>query len=250
MNEICRKDHLARNVARLQRLFPKAFGFFPKTWTLPIEWNEFVLYHKSKKGNCYIAKPDHGCQGKGIFLFKDLNTIQDLKQSDLVVQNYITNPCLVDGYKFDLRVYVLITSVEPLRVFVYDDGLARFATEKYVHPNESNLSQVCMHLTNYAINKHSEQYIHDQDKGSKRTIKSVLAELEKTRNVEQGHVWGRICEVILKTVLAVQPHLSKNLKNEVWLDWLLVPNLKMKKRLFRWISKSISFFRLSLSTSS
>ncbi|VDQ15323.1 unnamed protein product [Trichobilharzia regenti] len=53
-----------------------------------------------------------------------------------VIQEYIDNPLLIDGYKCDLRVYVLITSCDPLRIFMYNDGLVRLGAEKYVKPNE------------------------------------------------------------------------------------------------------------------
>lgn len=48
-------------------------------------------------------------------------------------------PFLIDGFKFDMRIYVLITSCDPLRIFMYEEGLARFATMPYTEPSNSNL---------------------------------------------------------------------------------------------------------------
>lgn len=90
-------------------------------------------------------------QGKGIFLTKKIEEIP-LDQR-VVVQRYLSKPYLIDGLKFDLRIYVLVAGVDPLRLFVYHQGLARFATETYVVPNKDNMDDICMHLTNYAINK-------------------------------------------------------------------------------------------------
>lgn len=49
-----------------------------------------------------------------------------------MMSHYVNNPYLINGYKFDLRIYVGITSINPLWVYVYEEGLVRFATSKYV----------------------------------------------------------------------------------------------------------------------
>lgn len=80
----------------------------------------------------YIAKPEALSQGKGIFLFNSIDRLpSDWESSNFVVQKYIHNPFLIDGLKFDFRIYVLLRSLSPLRIYVYKEGLARFATTPY-----------------------------------------------------------------------------------------------------------------------
>jgi len=43
---------------------------------------------------------------------------------------------LLDGLKFDLRIYVLLYGVSPLRIFVYNEGLVRLATDAYTKPSD------------------------------------------------------------------------------------------------------------------
>lgn len=50
-----------------------------------------------------------------------------------------SQPFIIDGFKFDLRIYVLMTSCDPLRIFAYNEGLARFATTSYSLPCTDNL---------------------------------------------------------------------------------------------------------------
>ena len=61
--------------------------------------------------------------------------------------------------KFDLRLYVLILGVDPPRVFLFKDGLARLATKAYSKPTDNNMQNMQMHLTNYAINKNSTTFM-------------------------------------------------------------------------------------------
>lgn len=58
----------------------------------------------------------------------------EIKYDRCVVQRYMHKPYLIDGLKFDLRIYVLVAGIDPLRIFVYEEGLARLATEEYRAP--------------------------------------------------------------------------------------------------------------------
>jgi tubulin polyglutamylase TTLL6/13 len=73
-----------------------------------------------------IVKPDQMSQGKGIFLTNEIEHI-DLRELS-VVQEYLNDPYLIDGLKFDLRLYVLVVSCDPLKIYIHKEGLVRFAT--------------------------------------------------------------------------------------------------------------------------
>jgi hypothetical protein len=66
----------------------------------------------------------------------------------MVVAKYIDNPLLVNGHKWDLRLYVAVTSYDPLCIYLYEEGLVRFATVRYDSTGK-NLWNPCMHLCNY-----------------------------------------------------------------------------------------------------
>uniref|UniRef100_A0AAR2KYL8 SWIM-type domain-containing protein n=1 Tax=Pygocentrus nattereri TaxID=42514 RepID=A0AAR2KYL8_PYGNA len=76
-------------------------------------------------------------------------------------------PFLIDGFKFDLRIYGLVTLIDSLQVFLYEDGLAHCCTNQYCYPKHSNMHDVCMHLTNYAINNNRENFVRFDNAGSK-----------------------------------------------------------------------------------
>ena len=78
------------------------------------------------------------------------------KITDVLVSEYISNPLLINGKKFDLRIYVCITCANPLRFYIYEDGLVRFATENFTLSSE-NMSNRYVHLTNYSVNKHNHK---------------------------------------------------------------------------------------------
>ena len=56
-----------------------------------------------------------------------------LEGKDIIVQRYLSKPLLLDGIKFDLRVYVVVMGFNPVKAFICDEGLARFCTVSEVH---------------------------------------------------------------------------------------------------------------------
>lgn len=74
-----------------------------------------------------------------------------------MIQKYIRQPALINGHKFDFRIYVLVTSViEPLTIFIFSDGLVRLASEKY--NSTKNIGDPFIHLTNYSLNKNNTNF--------------------------------------------------------------------------------------------
>ncbi|XP_058997408.1 tubulin polyglutamylase TTLL11 isoform X3 [Mustela lutreola] len=160
----------------------------------------------------FIVKPDSGCQGDGIYLIKDPSDIRlagTLQSRPAVVQEYICKPLLIDKLKFDIRLYVLLKSLDPLEIYIAKDGLSRFCTEPYQEPSPKNLHHTFMHLTNYSLNIHSGNFVHSDSTstGSKRTFSSILCRLS-SKGVDIKKVWSDIISLVIKTVIALTPELK------------------------------------------
>ncbi|XP_038601433.1 tubulin polyglutamylase TTLL7 isoform X3 [Tachyglossus aculeatus] len=209
MGEICRKDFLARNMTKMIKSQPQEYSFIPRTWIFPAEYTQFQNYvkelKKKRRQKTFIVKPANGAMGHGISLIRIGDKLP--AQDHLIVQEYLDKPFLMEGYKFDLRIYILVTSCDPLKIFLYHDGLVRMGTEKYSPPSDSNLSQLYMHLTNYSVNKHNEHFERDEteDKGSKRSIK-WFTEFLQTHHHDVSKFWSDISELVVKTLIVAEPH--------------------------------------------
>ncbi|KEP63820.1 UNVERIFIED_CONTAM: Tubulin-tyrosine ligase family protein [Hammondia hammondi] len=209
-NAISRKNYLARNLLRMKAYYPQEYKFFPHTWSLPADLADFRCQFTGRRRKTYIIKPDASSQGRGIFLTRNIEDINPTEH--LVAQRYLHKPFLIDGLKFDLRIYVLLAGCNPLRLFVHQDGLVRFATSPYAKPTGKNLRDKTMHLTNYAINKSSSNFTPNKDpanpsKGHKRSLFHVLDHL-KNEGHDVDALLKEIDECLCKTIIAIQPSLA------------------------------------------
>lgn len=179
-------------------LYQKLSHFFPRSYVLPQDHS--ALYHKMKTHSTqsFISKPPRGSCGSGIKIvsFKDFYSISP----GSVVSEYISRPLLIDGFKFDLRVYVLVTSFCPLRAFVCKEGMARFATEYYSKGSSNPFAS----LTNASLNKKAKKYCSE----FKWKLSELLLELEKRWGRDPAETMNEINLIVSKTLTLIQATMS------------------------------------------
>ena len=163
----------------MQTHFAREYDFAPATFRLPKQHRALVEFCQSNPHkNVFICKPFASCQGRGIHLVTDAQRLPPPTES-VIVQEYIQRPYLIDGLKFDFRVYVLVRNFVNLKAYMYGEGLARFATIKYEPLSELNQADLKRHLTNYSINKKSPEFVFNDSEcndgiGHKRSLSSVM----------------------------------------------------------------------------
>nr|XP_035924456.1 tubulin polyglutamylase TTLL5 isoform X6 [Halichoerus grypus] len=206
--ELTRKDRLYKNIIRMQHTHGfKAFHILPQTFLLPAEYAEFCNSYSKDRGP-WIVKPVASSRGRGVYLINNPNQIS--LEENILVSRYINNPLLIDDFKFDVRLYVLVTSYDPLVIYLYEEGLARFATVRY-DQGAKNIRNQFMHLTNYSVNKKSGDYVscddpEVEDYGNKWSMSAMLRYLKqegRDTTVLMAHVEDLIIKTIISAELAI-----------------------------------------------
>jgi hypothetical protein len=220
---LCRKKVLCSIIARMKKYFPEEYAFVPREYLYPEEKSELESYLKENPNMWMIAKPSRGCGGEGIFLFKS-RFYAPILNNEFVIQRYVSNPLLIENKKFDLRVYALIKSLEPLEAYFCNEGLVRFCTEDYKAPTDENMHQLYMHLTNFSLNKDNENYINPSDygeenKGTKRLLSHFFKQLVNDEGLDHEYIKDQIVSTIQKTIISLVPYLKafakKNIKTDI-----------------------------------
>ncbi|MEQ2179775.1 Tubulin polyglutamylase ttll4, partial [Goodea atripinnis] len=139
------------------------------------------------------------------------------RKRPLLVQKYLHKPYLIGGNKFDLRIYVYVTSYDPLRIYMFSDGLVRFASCKY-SSSMKTLNNKFMHLTNYSVNKKNSEYQTNSDDkachGHKWALKALWHYLG-SKGINTSLIWEKIKDIVIKTIIASEPYVNNLLKMHV-----------------------------------
>jgi tubulin polyglutamylase TTLL4 len=102
------------------------FGWFLlPCFILPDELNQFKKeYYENKDKNLYIYKPSQASRMVGVEIIRNIQNLSSNNQS-AIVQLFLPNPFLLDGAKVEPRISVLVTSIHPLRVYIYDEAIVK-----------------------------------------------------------------------------------------------------------------------------
>ncbi|XP_037070706.1 probable tubulin polyglutamylase TTLL1 [Pollicipes pollicipes] len=228
--EITRKDLMVKNVKRYRKDLERDgnvlgerneqgryvhLDFIPVTFMLPADYNLFVEEFRKNPNSTWILKPAGKSQGIGIFLVNKLSQIKKwsrdsktpfnpaLVKDTYVISRYIDNPLLIGGKKFDLRIYVLVTSFRPLKVYLFKMGFCRFCTIKY-DLNTQELDNMFVHLTNVSVQKRGGEYnnIH----GGKWSMENLRLFLEGTRGRQvTDKLFNDITWLLVHSLKAITP---------------------------------------------
>ena len=216
-----RKDGLWKHLsAQQRRLGDSTYDFVPRTFVLPADRGALERAAAAgllRGGGALIVKPLNSSRGRGVKMVLSTAELPSDPAAKLLVQEYIERPLLLQGRKFDLRLYVAVTSFDPLRAYVFEQGLARFANAPYSAAADAGARvgkelDRYAHLTNYSICKKDAGYEPNVDaaadgEGSKWSLAALWRTLGAAGHPVEA-VRSSIAEVLTRTLIAAQPHIT------------------------------------------
>ena len=218
--QITRKDLLYYNYRPYHMKFPNDFNYLPETFILPKDKEIFdkrMKNYKLSTKNLWLVKPPDSDQGKGIYIMEKPEDVCP----NCIVNKYIAHPHLLNKKKYDLRVYVLVTSFNPLIVYVYKDGLVRLCVDDYTISLDT-LKNLYIHLTNTSLNDKSEKFLINNDPdsefGNTWTIKTLRKHFEN-EGFDFDEIMEGINDFTVKTLITmldseIHAQRKKNIMND------------------------------------
>ena len=156
--------------------------YYPISYNInvPLEFDLFKQhYNKKEDNNIWIVKPFDQARGRGIKLFKNIDDIllytNENKQFNFIVQKYIEKVHTILNKKYELRYYILVTSLSPLIVYLYEEPVILICTTDY---DINNSEDIYGHVTNYAIQKEHPQFelLLPENKLTNEQYKKMISE--------------------------------------------------------------------------
>ncbi len=144
----------------------------------------------------WIIKLSNGKRAIGIQVVSSPNDIPRDK-NEYIAQRYISNPLLIGGRKFHIRIYLVITSLQPLRAIVHREGLVMFAANNYTS-NPETYRNLSIHLTNAAVADRA----NNQRVANSMLLSELWRLLEEVYHIDTNNIWQEIVDITAKLILS------------------------------------------------
>lgn len=184
-----------------------ALPFLPRAFRLPSQREEFLGYIKTHPNALFVEKHNEH-RHIAIRAPDEIN----LFSNNSFVQEFIQNPFLVDGFKFDIGVYVVITSIDPLRLYIYSgDVLFRYCPVKYYPFNASNIDKYVVgddYLPTWEVPSLIKYY-----KNLGGSMRGAFDSYVREQNFDPSTIWHQVEDIIRNTVLAKEQDIVRILRS-------------------------------------
>ncbi|XP_071963144.1 probable tubulin polyglutamylase ttll-15 [Antedon mediterranea] len=180
--------------------------YIPKAFQMPQQKSLFKQYILDHPEKLWVQKSSNH---RGIRV-KNVEAL-DLRMENTFVQEFVQDPLLVDGKKFDIGVYTVVTSVSPLRVYYYSgDMLIRYCGKKYDKTNFDDVNTYV--VTDDYTPTWKMPSLHQYYTDMKFTHKETLYAHIKSRGLDSSKVDKQIEDAIQKVFLSKLPQLQQSLE--------------------------------------
>jgi Tubulin-tyrosine ligase family len=221
---ICRKDKLHDSLVEFKRKFgEESADFWPPGFRLPAQSAEFERWWRNAESRSldtgfWILKPPFASCGRRIRLATCMEEVLDdgedgawLRKNVPLAQRYVEDPVLVDGFKCTLRIYVALTSMDPMRLYVYPEGLVRICSRRYTL-DKASFADPFRHLDSIDVNEanvaHFEQSVDPtiaNVEGLRMLVSQWAAWLADERGLDVADMWRQIHDIVVKSVASAEP---------------------------------------------
>lgn len=190
-NHLTVKSALHQTLDAAQKRWELTDVFWPETYNLPAEQETLQQAAEQAPDTAWIVKPANGARGEDIQLLDTLDSLP--MQGDWVVQRYLDAPHLYQGRKYVLRLYVLISEIDPLRIWRFTEGSVKLASMPYAPQERQN---PYVFLTNPDVNERNAEV------GVEFLSLTHYSDWLKAQGHDAAQLLGQIDDLIVRTVMA------------------------------------------------
>ena len=203
---LANKEQLAEIAAAVSRRLREQGGeaqlSVPRTYVMPRDYDALQLFAHEHPDTVWIQKPKAAARGEGVSLVEDVRWVET--GSNWLVQEYLAAPHLIDGHKYTLRCYGLITALDPLTVYIFDDGFTKFASRPFKLEPGARADRF-RHLTNPDV------LARDESRGvSERNLtRPAYASVLRREGHDPQGLFERIDAMIVEAIAGARESLAR-----------------------------------------